>query len=220
VRPGKRNTASAVDVIWFTKAEKLKGIAEAVALSIASGRAVLLFSHFESTLSETTGALDSAGIEHQLLDHPLDPGSYVHGWFGPDEPGPGEKRVMVALSERVPVCAAPMTTGCSGGSLDILISGRYPIEDRDDLILSFAAACCVHNSVYFHSSLEDPMFRYFGSDRCTKLFAALGRGSTEPLTGAPITRAIRSAQAKVKKKYIGDQRVASPEAWFKYNVRR
>jgi hypothetical protein len=211
----KKDLVSAVDLVWSTKAEKLRGILEAVRQAAASGRCVLLLAHFRMTRSEISGALSSNGIQHQVFDHPLDPCSFLSG-----QTGSRAHQVILSLSERISPYSKGTAPDGREQALDVIVAERYPLQDRDDLILSFASACRINGPVHFHSSFEDSMFRRFGSDRYTKVFRALGNASTGPLTGTSITRAIRSAQKKVKKQSLGDQRVPSPDDWFTYNMRR
>ena len=105
-------------------------------------------------------------------------------------------------------------------TLEIIVVEHYPIEERDNLILSLAQTLGLDRPVRFFSSLEDPLFREFGSDRYVDVLNALSKGSTQPITGNPISDAIRVAQRKIQKKAVGDQYVSSPEEWFAYNIRR
>ena len=180
-----------------------------------SGRCVLLLAHFGMTRSDISDALTSNGIQHEVFDHPLDPSSFLAA-----QTGSGGHHVILSLSEGISPYSSRTASHRRDEALDVIVAERYPLQDRDDLIVSFASACGVNGPVHFHSSFEDSLFRHFGSNRYTKLFRALGKAPMGPLTGSSITQAIRSAQKKVKGKALGDQRVPSPEDWFTYNMRR
>jgi hypothetical protein len=203
------------DTVWFAKPEKYIAIAYAAREAVASGRLVLVLAHFQTTLAEVGRVFDTNRLEQRIQSHPF-------------KPGPGgimRKRtdaglVILSLSERIAPYHAPPEQECPADTLSIIVSEHYPIRDRDDSILAFAAACGLREPVAFHSSLEDSLFREFGSERYAEVLKALSRGSTEPMSGKPVTRAIRSAQDKVKKKAFGDQYVSSPEEWFTYNLHK
>jgi hypothetical protein len=91
-------------------------------------------------------------------------------------------------------------------------------EPAASVYQSFALQATSQTDVCFYSSLEDLLFRKFGSDRYSEVLKALSKGSTAPMTGSQISRAIRAAQKKVKKRAMGDQRVTSAEDWFTYNM--
>lgn len=212
---GKRKNASAADIVWYSAADRLNGIIDGVRHALDSGRSALVLAHFETTRHAVGRELTSAGIEHQVFDHPLDPESVSHLW---DESG--ACRVVLALTERIARYASGSCGNPVGKPPSIVVAERYPVAERDELVLGLAGDCGFKEDVVFHSSFEDPMFRAFGSDRYVELFKELGHDSTEPIVGSEITRAIRFAQKKVGKISFGDQRVRSPEEWFVYNMPR
>jgi preprotein translocase subunit SecA len=210
---GTRRSVSAIDVIWPSKAAKQKGILDALYRAQSAGTGVLLVTHFEDTLEEIKRSLESSSMKYHVVSHFIHPQSTL---AGPDE---SDRRVIgLCLSDRITVPAAPLRAGVGSESLEIVVAERYPIEDRDDLIISFARARGMGNDVHFHSSLEDILLKMFGSDRVMGLLKQLVKDDESPIVGKQISGALRAAQRKVKKKAVGDQRARSARDWFTYNI--
>jgi hypothetical protein len=102
----------------------------------------------------------------------------------------------------------------------MLVAERYPIEARDQAVVSFAQSCGMTDPVPFHSSLEDPLLEMFGSGNLGDLLRHMGVDETAPISQKQITSTIKSVQRKVQKQAIADHRVRSAEEWFRYNMPR
>jgi hypothetical protein len=215
MRPSKKHGIPATDVVYFTKPEKLSAVVTSVREAAGAGRSVLVLAHFRTTLLDIDEMLASAGILHKIEDHPLNP-----SYFQSESPGSESGEVVLSLSEHIGRYAPQPSRESRNDTLEMIVVEHYPIEERDNLILSLAQALGLERPVQFLSCLEDPLFREFGSDRYAEVLKALPLGPAGPMTGKPISRAIRAAQRKVRKRAVGDQYASSPEEWFTYNIRR
>jgi hypothetical protein len=148
------------DLILFTKQEKLSALVTSVREAMGAGRNVLVLAHFRTTLLEIHEAFASEGILHKIEDHPLNPSSFQSETAGSESGG-----VVLSLSEHIGRYAPQPGRESRKDTLEMIVVEHYPIEERDNLILSLAQALGLERPVQFLSCLEDPLFREFGSDR-------------------------------------------------------
>lgn len=68
-----------------------------------------------------------------------------------------------------------------------------------------------------YSSLTEPLFKQFGSDKIIDLMKKLGMNEDESIEHTMISRSIANAQEKIEKKISVDLGARSQEGWLKNN---
>jgi preprotein translocase subunit SecA len=206
--------AEACDLVWLTAEAKLKGIIAAIGDITNQASSMLIVVHFEQTLGEVMNALKQAGISHHHIDRLIRPSTFRE----PATAAPKDE-IRICLSERIPATTGERPPDEDRCGLTVLVAERYPVPERDERVLKFAYSCGVRDAVRFCSSLDDALLKQFGADRVLGAVKRLAKDEASPIVAKAITSAIRSAQRKMKKRAIGDERVSSAGDWFTYNIR-
>ena len=105
------------------------------------------------------------------------------------------------------------------GFLGLIVAERHLLHARDAELLRFAEALPCRSRIVHHLSLEDPLFKLFGSERIRPLLGRLGASETEPIEHALITRSIEQAQRKIEAECSSDYDADSAAAWLDRNRR-
>ncbi len=69
-----------------------------------------------------------------------------------------------------------------------------------------------------HSSLEEPLFKRFGSDKIIQMMKQLGMKEDEAMEHKLISGAIENAQEKIAKKVITEHSADSQQEWMERNL--
>ena len=195
------------DKVWFDEARKLESLCADVATARAKGHSVLLLSHFESTLSSLSVALQGKGIAHERFSS-LNP-SQLCGSL------PGMVSLGLARAFRV---ANQMTSANEGSALEVMVAEHHPLHSRDQEIVDAASKLACKTQLCFYFSLDDPLMKHFGAETIKALFERLGVDKNEAISHHLINTAIRGAQEKIESKVGKDVPTVSAEDWFKYNL--
>jgi hypothetical protein len=73
-------------------------------------------------------------------------------------------------------------------------------------------------SVVIYSSLQEPLFKLFGSDKIIQLMKQLGMKEDEVVEHKMISNSIRNAQEKIEKKVDMDLSARSQKDWIEKNL--
>ncbi len=74
------------------------------------------------------------------------------------------------------------------------------------------------NEVPVLSSLDEPLFMYFGGERTIALMKKLGMAEDEVLGHRMITASIKNAQQKIEKQVVAEREARSQHEWFELNL--
>jgi len=91
---------------------------------------------------------------------------------------------------------------------------HFPLREKEDTLyssLNFKEAKIL-------SSLEDPLFEYFGGSRIIEVMKKMGLQENEAIQHPMVTMALKNAQKKLAKKILIEQPARSQAEWFKRNV--
>jgi preprotein translocase subunit SecA len=194
------------DKVWFDEARKLENLCADVATARANGHSVLLLSHFESTLSNLSVALQGKGIAHERFAS-LNPAQLCGNQ--------GMVSLGVARAFRV---ANQMRSANEGSALEVLVAEHHPLQSRDQEIVDAASKLACKTQLCFYFSLDDPLMKHFGAETIKALFEQLGVDKGECISHHLINTAIRAAQEKIESKVGKDVPTVSAADWFKYNL--
>jgi|GEM_PF-1841279 len=204
-----------IDKVWATKRLKYKGIYDDILKNLNEVFYVLLIIHFEKTLKELGKVIDQQEIHYEVFKTSWDISNFNINRLKQEK-----MRYAVLLSDilselmRYDRLSRQMDT--KGKKIHIIVAERYPIPERDNNILSYAAQLSQFTTVSFHTALDEPLIKLFGQST-TDLLKKLGWNRETFMAHPMITKAINEVQRQIKEQSIGDQRVHSQEEWFYYN---
>ncbi|MEO8713261.1 MAG: hypothetical protein ABI405_14110, partial [Parafilimonas sp.] len=70
-----------------------------------------------------------------------------------------------------------------------------------------------------YSSLDEPLFNYFGGEKIAVLLEKTGMKEDECIQHALVTTALKNAQEKIAKKILIEQTTQSAADWFSRNMK-
>lgn len=212
----KKKTRRQDDKIWAAKTLKFNGICDEILKATKRGYMVSAVAHFERTLEELKESLDARDLKYKLFKENWDISD-----FDLDEIKQEGFEIVVLLSDVVFSLGQFDDRSRQASSrkrrIHIVVVEHHPLPERDEVVLSFAARLPYVTTIRFHASLDEPLMTLFGADRLASMLTRLGRSETSPVIHPMITSAIATAQKKIKKDAIGDEKVESAEDWFYYN---
>jgi len=95
----------------------------------------------------------------------------------------------------------------------LILLEHYPMRSKEvELIVKLNP-----KMVFVLSSLDEPLFQQFGSDRIIQLMQSLGIKDDEMIQHPMIAKAIENAQEKLEKKVTFENSANSSKEWFDRN---
>jgi len=101
-----------------------------------------------------------------------------------------------------------------------LFAGHYPLPTKEKPVVQKLASTFPKSEMLFCSSLDDPSFSIFGSDRIVDLLDKLGMKEDEAIEHALVTKAMENAREKVESSVRSEITAKSEEEWFAKNVKK
>jgi hypothetical protein len=95
----------------------------------------------------------------------------------------------------------------------IILLEHYPLLKREIDFISNVNP----SQVIVLSSLDEPLFEQFGSDKIIQVMKSLGMKDDEMIQHPMITKAIVQAQTKLEKKVVVENSANSSKEWFERN---
>jgi len=95
----------------------------------------------------------------------------------------------------------------------LILLEHYPMRSKE---IEFIASMNPQK-VFVLSSLDEPLFEQFGSDRIIQLMQSLGMKDDEMIQHPMISKAIENAQEKLEKKVTFENSASSAKDWFDRN---
>lgn len=177
---------------------------------------MLLIVHFEETLQYLIKIINTQELQYKLFRTSWDISN-----FNINRLAKAETKYAVLLSdilsELMRYDRFSRQTDMKGKKIHIVGAERYPIPERDNTILLYAAQLSQFTTVSFHAALDEPMMKLYGAESTTRLLKRLGWNKETSIAHPMIAKAINEVQRKIKRQSTGDQRVNSQEEWFYYN---
>jgi preprotein translocase subunit SecA len=208
---GAQRVRVADDVVWMTRAAKLRGLARAVHDQLGQGHPVLVVAHFRATLAEVREALGGPGGPG--LDDPkqLSADALRHA-----EGGSG-RRALLAPAQELVADNYPNPVDEAAGSLSVLVAERHFLRASDDRVVAFVRSLGRPSGVTFHLSLEDPLLRAVTGTWVANVLSSLGLKESEPIESRLVARRIAAAQHRFARKPPEGGQPESAEDWLRLN---
>lgn len=133
----------------------------------------------------------------------------IMGWFAETVEKAREALAASGLEIRPVLAQGYSETGLHDKNLVLL--EHYPLPEKEFPLLSSAAP----RSIIVVSSLDEPLFRYFGGNRLQELMGKMGFAPGETIEHQMINASIKRAQEKLSTKITLDFSARSQEEWFR-----
>jgi phosphoribosylanthranilate isomerase len=95
-----------------------------------------------------------------------------------------------------------------------IFAEHYPIRSKEEELYRKMNL----HTVQVFSSLNEPLFKRFGSDKIIQVMKQLGMKDDEVIQHNLVSKAIRNAQEKIEKKVVMDQSAHSQNDWLEKNI--
>jgi hypothetical protein len=96
----------------------------------------------------------------------------------------------------------------------LILAEHYPLRKKEEELFEKLAL----SNVTVYSSLDEPLFIYFGGDKISGMVKNLGLKEDEALEHTMISSSIKNAQDKIAAKVIVEQSANSSGDWLLYNL--
>ncbi|MBC7849744.1 MAG: hypothetical protein H7Y31_08410 [Chitinophagaceae bacterium] len=95
----------------------------------------------------------------------------------------------------------------------VIVLEHYPLRKKELAVWQQWKA----ERIFVLSSLEDPLFQFFGGDKIVDLMRKMGMQENESVEHALVSKALVNAQQKLDKTTINESTANSQEEWFTRN---
>ncbi|MFH1709657.1 MAG: preprotein translocase subunit SecA [bacterium] len=182
------------DVIYKTKKEKFKNVADEIALLYKTGRPVLVGTVSIETSELISEILKRRGIPHNVLN------AKHHEREAEIVAKAGQKSaITIATNMAGRGTDIVLGEGVAGqGGLHIIGTERHESRRIDNQLRGRCGRQGDPGSSRFYAALEDDLMKLFGSDRIAGAMERMGMEENTPIEHRLITRAIENAQKKVE----------------------
>lgn len=198
------------DKVWRTRSMAWRGMITEALKALTHNEIAIVFTFFEKTQQDIADFLKQSNAPYFQITSELT----------------GE----AAMQEKVVfLCDAGMVQSSSllgllaiwsaKTKVTFLFAGHYPLPTKEKPVVQKLAAAFPKSEMIFCSSLDDPSFSIFGSDRIVDLLDKLGMKEDEAIEHAFVTKAMENARKKVESNVRSEITASSEEEWFTKNVR-
>lgn len=197
------------DKVWRTRTLAFRGIIAEAMLSITQNEIPVVFTFFEQTRQEVLTFLSTTQVPHVALtaDSLLTAAQEDKVVFVADAQLIHSKAFLDWISNRPP-------------RVDFFFTGHYPLPLKEEVIIQKLQTAFPKRPLVFHSSIEDPSFGLFGTDKLGELLDKLGMKEDEAIEHTFVTRSMQRAREKVQRMVRTEIAAQSEEEWFARNVKR
>ena len=116
-------------------------------------------------------------------------------------------------SETVSLLTAREATTAHLAGKTVIFAEHHPLRSKEEGLYSKMNL----QTVQVYSSLSEPLFQQFGSDKIIQLMKQLGMNEDEIIEHDMVSKSIRKAQENIEKKVIVDQTASSQAEWLQKN---
>jgi hypothetical protein len=202
------------DTIWLNQQAKCRGLCDEIQKRLDESTLVLVVAYFCATLDQLKAEMGARGLPYLVHGGSLAPARLV-SYESHHDP---KARILLVLADDLMADEFPEPAVDAKPELPVLVAEHHFLRPLDEKILTFAATLDRRSRITFHLSLEDPLIHGFISQRMRDLLKNLGMQESRPIANHMIARGVKSAQAQLARRLIGDHKAASPQEWLKLNV--
>ncbi|MGG9970254.1 hypothetical protein ACQ33O_00555 [Ferruginibacter sp. SUN002] len=93
--------------------------------------------------------------------------------------------------------------------------GHYPLHEKETALISNWP----HTKIPVYSSLDEAIFKHFGSEKMIPLIKMLGMKEDEPIEHSYVTQSITRGQQKIAALVTLEQSASSQQEWMERNIK-
>ncbi len=199
------------DWVWKSKPMAWRGMITETLETITKNEIPIVFCFFEDTQVEIKSFLSDSKVPYYK--------------FNPDTIGEAARQDKVVF-----LCDAGQTSSESlidlikklntRNKVSFFFAGHYPLPAQENLVVQKLNTKFPQCSITFCSSLDDPSFKIFGSDRIINLLEKMGMKEEEVIEHTMVSTSMKRAREKIAASIVKEIPAHSEAEWFRLNVKK
>jgi hypothetical protein len=207
----KSEKSTYTDKVWRTRPMALRGMITEALKAMTHNEISIVFTFFDKTQQGIVDFLKKSNAPYFQITSELT-----------GEAARQEKVVFLCDAGLVqsPSLLSLLTIWSTKTKVTFLFAGHYPLPTKEKPVVQKLALTFPKSEMIFCSSLDDPSFSVFGSDRMVDLLDKLGMKEDEAIEHALVTKAMENAREKVENTVRNEITANSEEDWFAKNLKK
>ncbi len=206
----KSDKSTYTDKVWRTRPMAWRGMITEALKALTHNEIAIVFTFFDKTQQDLVDFLKQSNAPYFQITSELT-----------GEAARQEKVVFLCDAELVqsPSLLGLLSIWSSKTKVTYLFAGHYPLPAKEKPVVQKLTTAFPKSDLVFCSSLDDPSFSIFGSDRMVDLLDKLGMKEDEAIEHALVTKAMQNAREKVESSVQNEITASSEDDWFAKNVK-
>ncbi len=206
----KSDKLTFTDKVWRSKPMAWRGMITEALKALTQNEIAIVFTFFDKTQMEIIDFLNQSNVPYFQISPNLT-----------GEAASQEKVVFLCNVEELQSSAmmSLISMWSAKTKVTFLFAGHYPLPSKEQPVIHKLNTSFPKSEIIFCSSLDNPSFKIFGSDRIVALLDNLGMKEDEAIEHAMVTKAMANARTKVESSITHDTKADSEEEWFAKNVK-
>lgn len=199
------------DKVWRTRPMALRGMITEALKALTHNEIAIVFTFFEKTQQDIADFLKQSNAPYFQITPELT-----------GEAALQEKVVFLCDAGLIqsPSLLGLLAIWSAKTKVTFLFAGHYPLPTKEKPVVQKLTTAFSKSEMIFCSSLDDPSFSIFGSDRIVDLLDKLGMKEDDAIEHALVTKAMENAREKVESSVRTEITACSEEEWFTKNVKK
>lgn len=199
------------DRVWKTKPMAWRGMITDALTSITKNEVPIVVTFFEKEQGEILSFLTDKNVPYYQLSSEL-----------AGEAAQQEKVVFVCDAAFIQSSALMnlLRAWQAKGKVSFLFAGHYPLPSKEDQSIQKLNAAFPQCPIIFYSSLDEPAFEIFGSDKIVGLLDKMGMKEEEAIEHSMVSQAMKRARTKVEGGVTKEILTHSEQEWYAKNVKK
>ncbi|MEQ1585275.1 MAG: hypothetical protein ABL895_05310 [Cyclobacteriaceae bacterium] len=205
----KSDKPTYTDKVWRTKTMAWRGMITEALKALTQNEIAIVFTFFDKTQTEIIDFLNQSNVPYfQLVPNQTSEAA-------------NQEKVFLCNVEVLQSTAMMglISTWSAKTKVTFLFAGHYPLPSKEQLVIQRLNTSFPKSEIIFCSSLDNPSFKIFGSERIVDLLDKLGMKEDEAIEHAMVTKAMENARTKVESSVTHETKAESEEEWFVKNVK-
>lgn len=194
--------------VWLSEAEKIRQLTLICNHAAKQHQTVILTAHFRDTIVALAEALKADGTPFYFFNSRT---------LGFDAMPEGSASTIYLISSFNFSVKNMQVFSAFPNNVQVYCAERYPLRKRDEDVVTFFAGQQFESQIEFIVALDDPLLKFFGSERTTTILQHLGMKPDECISHPLISKSIEQAQDKIARKARSDVQTDSAKTWFEQN---
>ncbi len=206
----KSDKPTYTDKVWRNKPMAWRGMITEALKALTQNEIAIVFTFFRKTQVEVIDFLSHANVPYFQIDANQT-----------SEAASQEKVLFLCDVEMIQSSAmmSLISAWSAKTKVAFLFAGHYPLPTKEQPVIQKLNTSFPKSEIIFCSSLDNPSFKIFGSDRIVDMLDKLGMKEDEAIEHAMVTKSMAQARAKVESSVTRETKADSEEEWFAKNVK-